>query len=105
MFQHYQQRVDGDTVRRRSPSFSDHSSQATLFWNNMSDLERRHIVQAFYFELGRSRRPRCASAWSATSRTSTPTWRHGSPRGWAWSREALAAHRFAGRGIYDAENG
>jgi len=53
VFQHYQQRVDGETVRRRSPSFSDHYSQATLFWNSMADWERRHIVEAFRFELGK----------------------------------------------------
>ncbi|MEY9892889.1 catalase [Catenulispora sp. MAP5-51] len=57
MFQHYQQRVDGDTVRRRSPSLSDHSSQATLFWNSMPDRERRHIVEAFCFELGKVETP------------------------------------------------
>ena len=53
VFQHYQQRVDGDTIRRRSGSFADHYSQATLFWNSMADWERRHIVQAFRFELGK----------------------------------------------------
>ncbi|GAA1986835.1 catalase [Catenulispora subtropica] len=53
VFQHYQQRIDGDVIRRRSGSFSDHYSQATLFWNSMADWERRHIVEAFRFELGK----------------------------------------------------
>ncbi|MBS2532660.1 catalase [Catenulispora sp. NF23] len=53
VFQHYQQRVDGDTIRKRSGSFSDHYSQATLFWNSMADWEKQHIVQAFRFELGK----------------------------------------------------
>jgi catalase len=52
-FRHYTQRVDGETIRRRSPSFQDHWSHATLFWNSMSDWEREHIVAAFRFELGK----------------------------------------------------
>ncbi|WP_019816370.1 catalase [Saccharomonospora saliphila] len=54
-FSHYQRRVDGHTIRRRSASFSDHYSQATLFWNSMSEVEAEHIVAAFRFELGKVR--------------------------------------------------
>ncbi|MDT0317623.1 catalase [Streptomyces millisiae] len=50
---HYQERVDGAKIRRRSPSFSDHYSQATLFWNSMADWEKEHIVAAYRFELGK----------------------------------------------------
>ena len=53
VFRHYQVRVEGDTIRRRSDSFHDHYSQATLFWNSMSDWEKQHIVEAFRFELGK----------------------------------------------------
>ncbi|RCG31111.1 catalase [Sphaerisporangium album] len=52
-YHHYQERVDGYKIRKRSESFSDHYSQATLFWNSMSDWERAHIVAAFQFELGK----------------------------------------------------
>ena len=52
-FTSYMQRVDGHKVRRRSESFSDHYSQATLFWNSMSDVEKEHIVEAAHFELGK----------------------------------------------------
>lgn len=52
VYRHYQQRVDGNAIRRRSPSFADHYSQATLFWNSMADWEKDHIVAAFTFELG-----------------------------------------------------
>ena len=38
-------------MRERSPSFSDHFSQATQFWNSMSDWEKDHIAAAFAFEL------------------------------------------------------
>ncbi|MEV4437158.1 catalase [Streptomyces sp. NPDC049585] len=53
VFRHYAQRVDGEKIRVRSDSFQDHYSQATLFWNSMSDWEKRHIVEAFRFELGK----------------------------------------------------
>jgi catalase len=52
-FRNYTERVDGQKVRRRSESFQDHFSQATLFWNSMSDWEQQHIVDAFSFELGK----------------------------------------------------
>ncbi|MEU9889673.1 catalase [Sphaerisporangium sp. NPDC051011] len=52
-YHHYQERVEGYKIRKRSESFSDHYSQATLFWNSMSDWERAHIVAAFQFELGK----------------------------------------------------
>ncbi len=41
----------GAKVRERSPSFADHFSQATQFWNSMSDWEKDHIAAAFAFEL------------------------------------------------------
>ena len=41
----------GAKLRQRSDSFSDHFSQATQFWNSMSDWEKDHIAAAFAFEL------------------------------------------------------
>lgn len=52
-FSHYAERVDGQKIRRRSESFKDFFGQAALFWNSMSDWERRHLVDAFSFELGK----------------------------------------------------
>ncbi|GGC88461.1 catalase-2 [Thalassobacillus devorans] len=52
-FEHYQEKVEGRKVRKRSDSFKDHFSQATLFWNSMSDPEKEHIKEAFSFELGK----------------------------------------------------
>jgi catalase len=49
----YPQQVDGKVLRKRAESFSDHYSQATLFWNSMSVWEKKHIVAAFRFELGK----------------------------------------------------
>ncbi|MFI7275338.1 catalase [Streptomyces sp. NPDC049879] len=50
---HFQERVDGVKIRKRSDSFHDHYSQATLFWNSMADWEKDHIVAAYRFELGK----------------------------------------------------
>ncbi|MFI6758918.1 catalase [Micromonospora sp. NPDC050417] len=57
-FVSYPEVVDGPKERRRSTTFADHYSQATLFWNSMSDWERQHIVAAYRFELGKVTEPR-----------------------------------------------
>ena len=49
-FVSYAEKVDGAKIRVRSDSFSDHFSQATQFWNSMSDWEKAHIAAAFAFE-------------------------------------------------------
>ncbi len=51
-YRHYTERVDGHVIRKRSDSFQDFYSQATLFWNSMSDWEKDHISDALVFELG-----------------------------------------------------
>ena len=53
----FPQAMDGAKVRERGEKFFDHFSQATLFWNSQSEPEKRHIVQAFQFELGKLDRP------------------------------------------------
>jgi catalase len=50
---HYQEKVEGRKVRQRSDSFKDHYSQAILFWNSMSEVEKQHIIEAFSFEIGK----------------------------------------------------
>jgi catalase len=50
---HHAERVEGQKVRERSASFADHFSQATLFWNSQSEVEKKHLVAAFHFELGK----------------------------------------------------
>ena len=52
-FVHYFDRVEGNKIRERSNSFQDHFSQATLFLNSMSEVEKEHIVKAAHFELGK----------------------------------------------------
>ena len=48
-FATYPERVDGQMRRVRSASFNDYFSQATMFYNSMSPLEREHIATAFSF--------------------------------------------------------
>jgi catalase len=50
---HYQEKVDGHKIRQRSESFKDHFSQAKMFWNSMTEIEKQHIISAFRFELGK----------------------------------------------------
>ncbi|MFD7631127.1 catalase [Streptomyces sp. NPDC059851] len=40
-------------VREAAASFSDHYSQPRMFWLSMSEPERRHIIAAYTFELGK----------------------------------------------------
>nr|WP_236005944.1 catalase [Desemzia sp. RIT 804] len=56
-FEPYQEQVGGKKVRARSESFKDHYSQAKLFWNSMNDVEKKHIVAAYSFELGKCDMP------------------------------------------------
>ena len=52
-FQPYAEPLESHKTRRRSASFDDHFSQATLFWDSQSTVEKEHIVEAFRFELSR----------------------------------------------------
>jgi catalase len=49
----YQEKVEGNKVRSRSKSFEDHFSQAAMFYNSMSSVEKKHIIDAFKFELSK----------------------------------------------------
>ena len=44
-------------VRGKAERFADHYTQATLFWNSQTDVEKRHIINAFRFELSRVQTP------------------------------------------------
>lgn len=52
-YAHHQEKVDGIKIRTRSESFKDFFSQAILFWNSMSTPEKKHIIDAFSFEVGK----------------------------------------------------
>ncbi|MBA3271474.1 MAG: catalase [Acidobacteria bacterium] len=44
-------------VRGHPERFADHYTQATLFWNSQTDVEKTHIINAFRFELSRVQTP------------------------------------------------
>ncbi|KAF4967905.1 hypothetical protein FZEAL_10464 [Fusarium zealandicum] len=47
----YQQKVQGIKERGLSAKFKDHTSQAQLFYNSLSEPEKSHLQAAFSFEL------------------------------------------------------
>ncbi|WP_078554471.1 catalase [Bacillus alkalicellulosilyticus] len=55
-FLHYPDRVEGFKVKASSDSFKDFFSQARMFWNSMSSVEKQHIIDAFSFELAQVKR-------------------------------------------------
>ncbi len=52
-FTSFPERIDSHKIRTRSKSFLDHFSQAKLFFNSQSDAEKKHIIDALCFELGK----------------------------------------------------
>ncbi|MDB5880135.1 MAG: katE, partial [Ramlibacter sp.] len=52
-FQSFAEAIEPPKIRRRSPSFDDHFSQASFFWNSQSPAEKDHIIAAFQFELSK----------------------------------------------------
>src|SRR6185295_12459850 len=56
-FTSYAEKIDAQKIRARSPSFLDHFSQATLFYNSQSEPEQNHLINALRFELGKVETP------------------------------------------------
>lgn len=52
-FASYEEKIDARKVRARSESFTDHFTQAALFFNSQEDYEQQHIIDAISFELGK----------------------------------------------------
>ncbi|HXH29369.1 MAG TPA: catalase [Bacteriovoracaceae bacterium] len=52
-FVNYPEQVQGTKIRQRSESFSDHYSQATLFYQSLNATEKKHLIQAGTFELSK----------------------------------------------------
>lgn len=52
-FVHHMEKIEGHKIRQRSDSFKDYFSQAKLFYDSMSEVEKKHMVEAFHFELGK----------------------------------------------------
>ena len=56
-FTSYEERIDAQKIRERSPSFFDHFGQAALFFHSQSEAEKNHLIDALTFELGKLERP------------------------------------------------
>ena len=52
-FSSYEEKIDARKIRDRSESFTDHFTQAALFFNSQVDYEQQHIIDAISFELGK----------------------------------------------------
>jgi catalase len=51
-YEHYQEKVEGRKIRKRSESFKDYYSQAKLYLNSLTEAEYQHMVDGFSFEIG-----------------------------------------------------
>ena len=52
-FESYQERIDGNKIRERSPSFGEYYAHPRLFWNSQTPIEQQHIIGGFSFELSK----------------------------------------------------
>lgn len=50
---HFAEEVSGVKTKDRSETFNDHYSQATLFYQSLSPVEKEHLIEAGTFELGK----------------------------------------------------
>ncbi|HXH75950.1 MAG TPA: catalase [Bacteriovoracaceae bacterium] len=56
-YANFPEQVEGFKTRVRSESFNDHFSQATLFFQSLSEVEKEHLILAGVFELGKVATP------------------------------------------------
>lgn len=52
-YEHYQEKVEGRKIRKRSESFKDYYTQAKLYLNSLTQPEFDHTVDGFSFEIGK----------------------------------------------------
>jgi catalase len=50
-YHEYAQKMHGMKLRTRAPKFQEHYSQAELFYNSLTTVEKKHLIDAFSFEL------------------------------------------------------
>ncbi len=56
-FLHYAEKIEAHKVRQRSDSFRQHFTQATLFYNSQTEVEKQHIIEACSFEVSKCTEP------------------------------------------------
>lgn len=52
-FASFAERIEASKIRARSTSFTDHFSQAAMFFRSQSEIEQKHMINALRFELGK----------------------------------------------------
>jgi len=52
-FVSFPQPINGEKLRGKPEKFADHYTQATLFWDSQTPVEKAHIVGGFRFELSK----------------------------------------------------
>lgn len=56
-FRSFPENVTGPIVRERPQSFSNHFSQAQMYWNSLAPYEQNHTINGYSFELSKVMRP------------------------------------------------
>ena len=56
-FTSFREPIEDDKVRGKPERFADHYTQATLFWNSQTPVEKAHILRGFRFELTKVQMP------------------------------------------------
>ena len=56
-FTSFPEPIREDKVRGKPERFADHYTQATLFWNSQTPVEKSHIIRGFRFELTKVQTP------------------------------------------------
>jgi len=56
-FTSFREPIEADKVRGKPERFADHYTQATLFYNSQTPVEKAHILRGFRFELTRVQTP------------------------------------------------
>ncbi len=56
-FTSFREHIEDDKVRGKPERFADHYTQATLFFNSQSAVEKAHILRGFRFELTKVQTP------------------------------------------------
>ena len=82
-FASFAERIDAAKIRARSPSFTDHFTQAAMFFHSQAEIEQRHIVNALRFELGKCTSRTFGNESCSCCRKSTADSREMSPPDWA----------------------
>ena len=78
--------ADDHKVRGKAERFADHYTQATLFWNSQTEVEKQHIINAFRFELSKVQTPAIRERMVSGLMNVAPDLARPSPPVWGFAR-------------------